>query len=256
MRVAILVFALVAGVAACSPKAAPLPDPRVASWSALAQLPDWSGSWIKGGAQSTTFADCCIPGQGTAPLQPKYQKIRDAAAIVIMDGKPGGDNMAKCLPDGVPGILLHGVAFEFLFTPGKVTMVLENGEIRRIYTDGRSHPPADELYTSFSGHSTGRWEGDTLVVDTVGMDTRAMVFLVNAITTTKSTQVVERMKLKDKDTLQIDTTVTDPELFTTPYSYSLTYVRGLREEDFTVGCSQNNRDNGEKTSLVPPPEDE
>jgi hypothetical protein len=87
------------------------------------------------------------------------------------------------------------------------------------------------------------------------MDTRAMVFLVNNIRVTGKTHIVERIKLKDQETLQIDTTITDPELFSAPYSYSLTYVRGLREADFTVGCMQNNRDSGSSTNLVPPPED-
>jgi hypothetical protein len=227
---------------------------REAAWTALASLPDWSGAWVKDGAQSTIFADCCIPGKGTAPLQPKYQTVRDTAAAIIIAGKPGGDNLATCMPDGMPGILLHGVAFEFMHAPGRVTMVTENGEIRRIYTDGRAHPPGDELYNNMTGHSIGHWEGDTLVVDTIGMDTRAMVFLVNAIRVTRQTQILERIRLKDHETLQIDTTITDPELFSAPYRYSLTYVRGLREDDFNVGCMQNNRDSGSSTNLVPPEE--
>jgi hypothetical protein len=224
-------------------------------WAAINQLPDWSGAWVKDGAQSTIFEDCCVPGRGTAPLQPKYRALRDAAAEIVAKGLPGGDNLAKCYPDGVPGILLHGVAFEFLHAPGRVTMITENGEVRRIYTDGRPHPPRDELYQSVEGHSIGRWDGDTLVVDTIGMDTRAMLFLVGNLQVTRQTQVVERMQLTDQDTLQIATTVTDPELFTAPYSYTLSYQRGLREEDFNVGCMQSNRDNGETTDLTPPPEE-
>jgi hypothetical protein len=229
-------------------------DPRTIAWSSLAALPDWSGAWVKDGAQSTIFEDCCVPGKGHARLQPKYQAARDKAAATIVAGKPGGDNLSTCMPDGMPGILLHGVAFEFMNTPGRVTMITENGEVRRIYTDGRAHPPERELYTAMTGHSIGHWESDTLVVDTIGMDTRSMVFLVNAIRVTPQTHIVERMRLKAPDTLQIDTTISDPELFIAPYSYTLTYVRGLREEEFTVGCMQSNRDSGEKTNLVPPEE--
>jgi hypothetical protein len=228
---------------------------RDAAWTALARLPDWSGAWVKDDAPSTIFADCCMPGKGSAPLQPRYQAIRDRAAAIIIAGKPGGDNLSTCMPDGMPGILLHGVAFEFLNTPGRVTMITENGEVRRIYTDGRAHPPADELYTDLTGHSTGHWDDDTLSVDTIGMDTRAMVFLINNIHVTRQTHILERMRLKDHQTLQIDTTVTDPELFRAPYSYSLTYARGLREDNFIVGCMQNNRDSGGKTNLNPPRED-
>jgi hypothetical protein len=226
--------------------------PEPSATATPAPLPDWSGAWMNDGSPSTIFEDCCVPGKGTAQLQPKYQAIRDRAAVVIISGQPGGDNLSTCMPDGMPGILLHGVAFEVLSTPGRVTLITENGEVRRIHTDGRPHPPAAELYTDLSGHSIGHWEGDTLVVDTVGMDTRAMVFLINNIHVTRQTHIVERMHLKHPDTLQIDTTVTDPELFRAPYAYSLSYRRGWREEDFVVGCQQNNRDLDGKTDLEPP----
>ncbi len=52
-------------------------------------------------------------------------------------------------------------------TPGRVTVLTENfNQTRRIWTDGRAHPPADELEYTFQGDSVGRWQGDTLVVDT------------------------------------------------------------------------------------------
>jgi hypothetical protein len=255
-----LVVAAVVGLcgcqlAGCTAEKTPASDAPANPYGALASLPDWSGAWIKDGAQSTIFADCCVPGQGTAPLQPEYQAIRDKAAKIIIKGLPGGDNLARCLPDGMPGILLHGVAFEFMFTPGRVTMITENGELRRIHTDGRGFPPAEELYRSTSGYSLGHWEGDTLVVETRGMHTNAMMFLVNEIKVSKQAQIHERMHLKDKDTLQVDTVIADPVVFTKPYAYSLTYVRGLREEEFVVGCMQNNRDNGSETDLTPPPEE-
>src|SRR5215510_15461358 len=73
-----------------------------------------------------------------------------------------------CLPEAHPTwMLVTHNAMEILFTPGRVTMLGESdgNRLRRIYTDGRLHPETPD--PSFHGHSIGRWEGDTLVVDTV-----------------------------------------------------------------------------------------
>lgn len=228
------------------------------TWDSIKQLPDFSGAWTQPAADSqgrVVFEDCCIPGAGHAPLTPKYQAMRDAIAAQIAAGVPGGDNLVQCLPDGIPGILLHGLAIQYLFTPGNVTVLIEDGEVRRIHTDGRAHPPADELYTSVEGHSIGHWEGGTLAVDTIGMKTDAMLFFTGGIKVTKNTHVMERISLKDKDTMQVVTTIEDPEIFTKPYTYTITYTRLLREPDFEIGCKQNNRDTEGTIDLTPPPEE-
>jgi hypothetical protein len=154
----------------------------------------------------------------------------------------------------MPGILLHGLAFQFLFTPGSVTMLIEDGEVRRIHTDGRPHPSLDDLYTSPLGHSIGHWEGGTLVVDTVGIRQDAMLFFTGGVNVGRNTHIVERVFLKDKDTLRIETTIDDPEVFTQPYSYPLEFTRTLREADFDIGCKGDNRDTESTLDLTPPAE--
>ena len=70
----------------------------------------------------------------------------------------------------MPGIMTQPYPMEFLFTPGKVTIMIEAySQWRQIFTDGRKHPEDPDL--TFNGHSIGHWEGDTLVVDTVGFTT-------------------------------------------------------------------------------------
>lgn len=228
-------------------------SPQGDSWDSIKLLPDWSGGWSQLDGQMGNFEDCCIVGAGKAPFTPEYKVIRDAAAKRIQEGAPGGFNLAQCLPDGVPGLLLHGIAFQFFYSPGRVTMLFENGEVRRIFTDGREHKEEDK-YQSVEGHSIGHWEDGTLVVDTVGMRVEASLFLTNGMKVTKDTRVVERMHLKDKDTLQIDTEITDPVIFAAPYKYSRLHSRLYREEDFPVGCAVNMRDNQETVDLTPPPE--
>ena len=220
-------------------------------------LPDWHGAWTKPEPlDQGPFVACCIAGSTTVPLTPKFRAIRDRAARSIQKGVGVSNNIVTCQPDGVPSNLLHGLAHQYLFTPGLVVMLLEDGEVRRIHTDGRAHPPLDTVHTSVEGDSIGHWEGQTLVVDTVGMSTEANLFLTNGMKVGRDTHVVERIALTDHDTLRIETTITDPEIFSAPYTYALLYTRLLREEDFDIGCSQSNRDNDQTLDLTPPPEDD
>jgi hypothetical protein len=253
--------ALAVLLSACSRQPPPAVTTTVlpgSTWAAIEKLPDFSGGWTQPADNQlgrALFEDCCIPGKGRAPFTPKYQKLRDAMAQRVDRGESGKDNLIQCLPDGMPGILLHGLVFQFLFTPGSITMLIENGEVRRIYTDGRPHPPTDQWYNSVEGHSVGRWEGNTLVVDTVGMRTDAMLFYTGGMAVTRNTHLTERMWLAGKDTLMIETTVQDPDIFAAPYVYKINFVRGLRESDFTVGCSQDNRDTEGRIDLTPPPDE-
>lgn len=235
-------------IASCSRisnKSAESSTSPTADWAAIAKLPDWTGSWQRDDLLAKVEQGIAV-GEAL-PFTPEAGKVNTAAAEMQRD-HPGSNrgNSATCTPVGMPGILEHPMQFEFLFAPGRVTMLFEDGEVRRIFTDGRKHPEAYELYDGFSGHSIGHWEGDTLVVDTLGMNLKAEVAIMNtisdyAVSVTKSTHVVERMSLKSKDQLQIDTVVTDPELFTKPLAYSRTYERS--EDTFDAGCT-NNRESG------------
>jgi hypothetical protein len=255
------VFSMLLLLSACARQAAApaavSATPISAQWAAIGQLPDFSGSWTQPAGENLgkqVFADCCLRGTTRMQLTPKYAAIRDSLVARLERGESGHDNLVLCLPDGLPGILQHGLVFQLLFQPGEIIMLIEDGEVRRIHTDGRAHPPLEELYTSPLGHSIGRWEGNTLVVDTVGIRTDAMLFFTGAVNVGKRTHIVERMFLKGPATLRIETTIDDPDIFTAPYSYPLEFARNLREQDFEVGCRDANRDTEGKLDLTPPPE--
>ncbi len=222
-----------------------------ARYAPLDALPDWTGTWGADG-QKTIFPAMLASSGADAgvPLTAHYKALR-AKQTFDDNGTPVGNNMATCLPSGMPGIMRHGVMFEFLYSPGRVTVLLEDGEVRRIYTDGRGHPPADELYVNWTGHSVGHWEGKVLVVDTIGMIPKAELFNHGTLRVTRNTHIVERMWRENADTFRIDTTITDPEIFTTPYSYSSVYKpNSITMTD--AGCLANNRDTETEIDLTPP----
>jgi hypothetical protein len=128
---------------------------------------------------------------------------------------------------------------------------------RRIYTDGRGHPPAEDLLPSWEGHSIGRWEGDTLVVDTIGLNGRTRPlngYFANAVNATPESlkvprlpssdqmHLVERFRLAGKgNILEVTRTVTDPKTYLHPFT-NVIYLERRPELDVQeYYCSDNIR---------------
>ena len=117
---------------------------------------------------------------------------------------------------------------------------------RHIYTDGRSHPPNDELWPTLMGDSIGHWEGDTLVVDTIATRKRIYMGELSGFFVPMSDQLhfTERVRMVNHDQMQIDYTVEDPVALTKPIHTTITYARVT---DFNrmveeTDCEQNERD--------------
>jgi hypothetical protein len=222
-------------------------SPQGDTWDSIKQLPDWSGVWVLlSGTEAAE--DSFGTDNGRVPLTPKYRQLRaDAHAAHAQQ------NYSFCLPAGTPGILQHGEMHEYLFTPGRVTVLIEDGEVRRIYTDGRAHRSLDEMTNSFLGDSIGHWEGSTLVVDTIGFP-RGTLFQNHGLLATMNSHLVERIRRNDRDQIEIANVLTDPEIFSKPYVYTRIYRRSplpLIESS----CAAGNRDTGESVDLTPPPAD-
>jgi hypothetical protein len=227
--------------------------PTAADWSALAKLPDFSGVWERGGGGGGRGAAAApsggrgnAPARGAAPgagargrggpsFTPKYEAMRAAAANAPA---PEDSQTANCLPPGMPGIMGQPYPMEFLLTPGKVTIVIEAyTQVRHIYTDGRSLP--EEPDPKFFGTSIGRWEGDTLVAETVGFND--FVQHARGVPHGDKMRIVERFRLTDPDTMSIETTISDPDALTVPYT---TTASLRRHRDWTISeyvCEENNR---------------
>jgi len=205
---------------------------RSGGWAALDELPDWGGLW------EATFA------QGVRNEQPSLTSEYEARLEAYRAAQQRGDIQdtpaANCVPNGMPGIMTQPYPIEILFSPDKVTILIEAySQWRQIFTDGRRHPEDPDL--TFNGHSIGHWEDDTLVVDSVGFTTDTALGGSFGIRHSEKMHIVERMRLVGPDTLEIVTTIDDPEALTKPWTTTRVYGR---HRDWTLAeyiCQQNNR---------------
>ena len=238
--------ALMLGVlpAAATPAAAP-PAAKVAAWSTL---PDWSGVWqMVGGTVFDRSTVNDVPGgAGTSGVRerPPYNDAWEERYRKNIQGVTDGtfpDPLTYCgIPAGMPRMINQPDAYDWIVTPGQVWQTTENaGGVRRIFTDGRKHP-ANMIHT-FNGHSIGHWEGDTLVVDTVGMLEDTIIDRTG-IQLSDQRHVVERIRRIDADTLEDRMTIEDPVALTRPWQI----VKTFRKQPagtyiFDYACAENNR---------------
>ena len=213
-------------------------------------VPDWSGVWNpheRNMFDPAAFTDPRNNGKTIAadireypPYKPEWearyqQKLRDNAA-----GIPG-DPTASCRPGGMPRIMTTPYPMEFVIQPDRVLVLMEiSSQVRRIYTDGRKHPTGDDLDPTYMGHSIGHWEGDTLVVDTVGMrgDT---VYDVSAAMHSDKVHEVERIRRISPTQMEDLMTIEDPVAFTKPWVVRRTYDLKPTWQIAEYICEDNNR---------------
>jgi len=162
---------------------------------------------------------------------------------------------AYCLPPG-PSRALTGPS-PFMIVQGKdvISFNFENhGVYRIIYLDGRPHPADIADYPQFMGHSTGKWEGDTLVVDTVGINERTWLDSYGLEHSDKL-HLTERFQKIGPDTIKYSVTYEDPVFFTKPWTATLNMARQTRPGDRLMEyvCNDNEKD---RANLVPTPREE
>ena len=157
----------------------------------------------------------------------------------VLAGKIGFTANSSCMPAGVPGFHLYGFQpLYFVQTPNEVVLIYASDEqVRHVYLDV---PHSESPKPSWYGESVGRYEGDTLVVDTIGLNDKTFI---DAFRTPHSQKlhVVERFKLVDGGkAMQVNITLEDPDAFTAPWSLMQRYnrVQGPFEERV---CAENNR---------------
>ena len=223
-------------------------------WRSLGKLPDWGGLWLP------DRSDKAHPfGTGDPPWTPTAARQIEELKAAEKAGHPRNVYI-NCLPEGMPSFVIMTLnALEFLFTPGRVTILgeFDGNRLRRIYTDGRPHLVDPDL--TFNGHSIGRWEGDTLVVDTVGILPQALLPVGQAVALPNNgdMHIVERIRLVGPNTPLFDLTITAPHQLADAWHLTRKFARQAdrKAEIIEASCRQGDfaqaRDGNGNAVFVP-----
>jgi hypothetical protein len=146
--------------------------------------------------------------------------------------------------------------FQPFVTPEETLLLFADGEVRHIYTDGRSHPTNDDVWPTPMGDSIGHWEGGTLVIDTVERTAGAFVAIPHFLSPDLSEQAhfIERIRRVDANTLQSEVTIEDASRLAHPWTVTLRYRRvSNMNRLIATNCTENDRNpvvNG-KVTIAP-----
>lgn len=190
-------------------------------------VPDISGVWQVARVQGVLFPN------GGAPL------LRSAEAKFKAANPQTNDPNLGCLPEGMPRFMLSiPLPMEIFQLPTRVVIIREGVQVfRQIYLN-RDHPK--DLDPTYSGDSVGKWEGDTLVVDTIGLNDKTWVDNAG-LPHSEAMHVVERIRRTDHDTLVDDLTIEDPMTYTKAITAQRVWKLrpGWEIQEFV--CTENNK---------------
>jgi hypothetical protein len=206
--------------------------------SSEARSAAFNGIWS--GDQGVLWDTSVKPGEKTrAPFTAEYAARYAESRAASARGKPKADPTTSCLPPGVPRILASPFPFEVVVTPKTVYILYEYmSQTRRIHLDGSAPPPLGS--PSFNGHSVGRWDGDTLVIETTELNPKSVLDTTH-FPHSEALKSIERMRVIGPDKLEITITLDDPKAFTTPFTVVRTYTRKPGERILEYVCAENNR---------------
>ena len=221
--------------------------------------PDLSGVWH---VQPTPLAEMKrLFGDGVDQIQVPGMEIDTISRYAInalMDLKPE-DNIVRpegmeilkarskmdlpsgaCLPIGYPLDTLVSEYSKIVQTPALMLMMIENDSVtRQIHLDGRALP-RDPLPTWF-GYSTGKWDGDTLVVETAGFNDKSWLDLMGHAHS-EALHMTERFRRPDFGHLEVTYTFDDPKLYTRPFSFKVTHLLQADSDVLEYICAENEKD--------------
>jgi hypothetical protein len=223
------------------------PVPRVADGK-----PDLSGIWGRvgggfgesrealqspdGGPPAATFFNIGAGFESGLPFRPWAAELREQRMADDMKDNPD----AHCLPMGLMQLHLHPQPRKIIQTPEVIVILYEgNSGVRQIFTDGRPLPDNDPQPWWY-GYSIGRWEGDTLAVETIGF--RDDVWLdVQGSPMTSAGKMTERFRRLDYGHLQIDVTIDDPTAYSEPFTVRVNQRVMLDTDLIEFICNENEK---------------
>jgi hypothetical protein len=213
--------------------------------AAAGKTPDFTGTWgsypgFRGGPPDPKLVP---PPPTPLLLKPKYKGPYDELRAKQIEsdkrGEPLSNASTACLPTGMPGMMFAIYPIEFIQGDKQLTIIAEAmSQVRRVYLD-KAQLKIDEVPPGFYGHSVGKWEGDTLVVDTVGV--KETVLGNRDMPHSDQMRIHERLRLVAPDILHDQITVEDPVVLEKPYTFTNAYRRMPGYEMLEYVC-ENNRD--------------
>ena len=205
----------------------PQPAPPPGVWDSR----DFNGLWM---TSTTDITEDLQTGQEisfTKKGADSYRKIGAAP--------PAPAN--TCNPYGPTRAMQSGSPYQIVQTPPIIAVIFENVDYRLIYADGSDHPDDIANHPEWNGHSTGRWDGDALVVDTVSIKAGSWID-ASGFEHSDKMHLIERFEKSDPDTFRWTVTVEDPEFFTKPFTYQRTVKRQKDTRIVPARCVDSEKD--------------
>jgi hypothetical protein len=212
------------------------PAPRLPDGTPnLGRIDPTKGYWAP--VQYRDYAAVLVD-QKEIPFQPWAKAL--AAHRLATDSRD--DPQGYCLPPAGPRLMTTPYPMEIIQLPQRIVMIYEGGghTFRIIHLDGRPHPDAEALAPTWKGHSVGRWEGDTLVVDVVGFNEGTWLDMGGKPHTDRL-HIVERYTRLDLYTLRYEATLDDPGAYTRPWTIRFDIPWDPEGEIQEYVCQENNR---------------
>jgi hypothetical protein len=200
--------------------------------------PDLTGSWERYRGPAGDAAT--PPPESQPPLKPallaEWLGRRAAEREADARGEPQASNVTHCIPDGVPSMMNGPFPFEIVQGATQVNIAQEAySQIRRIYLD-KAQLTLDDIELGFYGRSVGKWQGDTLVVDTIGIKEYVRF---RDVPHTVDMRITERFELVTPDILWDEITIEDPAVLEAPWTVTFAYRRMPDYEIIEYVCEDN-----------------
>jgi hypothetical protein len=226
------------GVGGAARAAEAAAQPRKAAPEAPAHRTDLNGIWTS--EQGVLWDTAAARGQPEKPpFTPEYAALYQQALAAAAAGKPLIDPPTVCLPPGTPRIMASPFPIEVVLTPSVVYLMFEyTSQVRRVYMD-KTAPQRIGLPT-YNGYSTGRWQGDDLIIDTVDL-VGSTVLDTTHLGHSEQLKVQERLHLLSPTRMRAEITLTDPKAYTAPWTVVRTYVKKPGDQILEYICEENNR---------------
>ncbi len=210
-----------------------------------ARLPrnDLTGTWDRyhaGGLKLNPRFTSSLRVASDPPLKPKYLTAwkgrQKASREADARGQPLFSGYAQCIPDGMPSMMMAMFPMEVLQTPGQITIIEEAyRQVRYIYLN-QKQVSIEDAEPEFWGHSVGHWEGDTLVVNTVGIRPEVRF---QDVPHSNLLQIDERIRLLSPDMFEDQITLIDPVYLVKPWTFTWQYQRRRGYKMLEYVCESN-----------------